>query len=203
MTGIYQGGQSELTLERSRFLGFVFPIFSHDDIRSINKSMKQDYRDASHIPMAYVLDGQVYFDDDGEPQGTAGAPLAQLLRQAGIESAYLAVVRYFGGRKLGVKRLREAFKAAGAQALAATIFGQVVSETEFPIVGPLEEMGIVHRFCMETGARIVNINYNKTINATLLSPDYDRERFRSYLPENWTLGAPVVHRRVVADASKE
>ncbi|MFA5235860.1 MAG: YigZ family protein [Bacilli bacterium] len=203
MTGIDQGGHSEITCERSRFIGLVFPIMSLEDVRSIKRKLKQDYYDASHIPAAYVIDGQTHLDDDGEPQGTAGAPLGILLRQANLDLAYLAVVRYFGGRKLGTKRLREAFRAAGVQALAAASFGEVVSESEFDIEGPLEEMGIVHRFCMETGARIVNIHYNKTINATLLAPDYDQDRYRSHLPETWTLGLPTVHRRVVAHSSKE
>jgi putative IMPACT (imprinted ancient) family translation regulator len=203
MTGIYQGGHSEITLERSRFLGFVYPIFSLDDVRAVKRQINQDYHDASHIPFAYILDSQVHFDDDGEPSGTGGAPLGSLLRQAGLDAAYVAVVRYFGGRKLGTKRLREAFKAAGTQALAATVFGDIVSESEFIIEGPLDEMGVVHRFCNETGARIINIHYNKTINATLLSPDFDRERYRSYLPESWTLGLPTIHRRVVARPSKE
>lgn len=185
--GIIGGSTSELVIDRSRFIGISFPLTTSNQIQELRQHLKKTYSDASHIPFAYVYDGDYHYDDDGEPSGTGGIPIYNGLRQRDIARGFCAVVRYYGGKKLGVKRLRKAFLDASKQALDHSEIGVIVPMIVIDISGPLDDLGFINRFCAQTHANIVNITYNKTINASLRLAPTDEQHIVSLLRDGWSL----------------
>ncbi|MGB1200042.1 MAG: YigZ family protein [Cognaticolwellia aestuarii] len=113
----------ETEVNRSRFICFLFPCQSADDLRVELKRLQQLHPQASHHCHAFVaghpLDSQKYgFSDDGEPSGTAGRPMLAVLQGSDIGEIAAIVVRYFGGTKLGTGGLQRAYGASVRNALA-------------------------------------------------------------------------------------
>ena len=186
MVGIKVSGQSESTCERSRFIGYIYPLNRLEDVKSLRQTLTKQYHGASHFPYAYIFDDQMHYDDDGEPTGTAGAPLLNLLKSAQLNRALLIIVRFFGGKKLGTKRLRDSFTFTGQATIDSCVCGPLVSQTTLTIEGPLEQIGNMHRFVLETCARIENITYNKLITAILIFSEFDINIFNRQLPD-WVI----------------
>ena len=93
-----KSGASEYVDKRSRFLGLVQPVGSEDEARAVIAACKKQYHDARHNCWCYLLrDGTERYSDDGEPQGTAGIPMLEVFRRAGVTNAVCVVTRYFGG----------------------------------------------------------------------------------------------------------
>lgn len=106
-------GASEYVEKRSRFLGLVQPVGSEDEAREIIAACKKQYHDARHNCWCYLLrDGTERYSDDGEPQGTAGIPMLEVFRRAGVTNVVCVVTRYFGGVLLGTGGLLRAYTAA-------------------------------------------------------------------------------------------
>ena len=98
-----KSGASEYVDKRSRFLGLVRPAGSEDEARTIIAACKKQYHDARHNCWCYLLrDGTERYSDDGEPQGTAGIPMLEVFRRAGVTNVVCVVTRYFGGVLLGI-----------------------------------------------------------------------------------------------------
>jgi len=105
----------------SKFIALAFPVKDEEDIKEHLESIKKKYYDARHHCYAYRLgkDGEVFrANDDGEPNHSAGDPILGQIRSANITNALVVVVRYFGGTKLGVGGLINAYKTAAAEAIA-------------------------------------------------------------------------------------
>ncbi|MDR1621928.1 MAG: YigZ family protein [Synergistaceae bacterium] len=114
----------EIKIKRSLFVGRLGLCRSAEEVRSILDGAESDYRDATHHCWAYRLgpDPQVeHSSDGGEPAGTAGKPILSAIRQSGMHNVMVVVTRYFGGIKLGVRGLIEAYGQT-----AAGVVGKVV-----------------------------------------------------------------------------
>lgn len=106
----------------SRFLSFAYPVKSESEIKQHLSALSKRYFDAQHCCYAYILgapESSYRAYDDGEPNHSAGDPILGQLRSQGITNALVAVVRYFGGTKLGVGGLVNAYRTAAALALNA------------------------------------------------------------------------------------
>ncbi|MBI9035248.1 MAG: YigZ family protein [Bacteroidales bacterium] len=104
----------------SKFFAHAYPIESDEEIKPILESLRKKYHDARHHCYAYVLlpDQSVFrANDDGEPSGTAGKPIHGAILSSGLTNIFIVVVRYFGGTKLGVRGLIDAYKAAAFDAI--------------------------------------------------------------------------------------
>ena len=110
---------SEIIVKKSKFLGFVYVVDSETTAQSIIKEMKQKYRDARHVVYAYTLKNTAKFSDDGEPQGTAGKPIYDILQKLELINTLVIVVRYFGGVLLGAGPLLRAYKDTACEALGS------------------------------------------------------------------------------------
>ncbi len=111
---------SEFTERRSRFLGHAKPVQSEEEAVAFINEMKSRYWDANHNVYAYVLrDGQTRrYSDDGEPQGTAGIPVLEVIQKSGLTDVAVVVTRYFGGILLGTGGLVRAYSHGASLAIA-------------------------------------------------------------------------------------
>lgn len=113
-------GEAEFTEKRSRFLGHVRYVETEEEARDFIAAMKKEYYDARHNCWCYIIrDGAERYSDDGEPQGTAGIPMLEVLRREGVCNAVCVVTRYFGGVLLGAGGLLRAYTKSTSDALSA------------------------------------------------------------------------------------
>ena len=120
---VYSGGTGEITEKKSRFLANVFPVENEEEAAVIIEETKKKYWDARHNCYAYIIGqnpGTSKCSDDGEPSGTAGRPILEVLSGAGVSNVLLIVTRYFGGTLLGIGGLVRAYSAAAKAGLAAS-----------------------------------------------------------------------------------
>lgn len=113
---------AEQTIERSRFIAYVKPVESREEADLFIDEIRKKHKDATHNVPAMVIGDKFqlqWASDDGEPQGTSGAPMVQMLVQEGITNVCIVVTRYFGGIKLGTGGLVRAYTSSAKLGLAA------------------------------------------------------------------------------------
>ncbi len=122
-------GTAEIEIERSRFIAHVFPVETREEADEIIRRLRKEYRDATHNVPALVLGDRMqiqWASDDGEPQGTSGAPMLMKMVNEGITNTLIVVTRYFGGTKLGTGGLVRAYTKAAGEGLQAAGVCEVV-----------------------------------------------------------------------------
>ncbi len=118
---VLEEGAAEFTEKKSRFIGTCRPVTTEEEALRFIAEMKKKYWDASHNVYAYILreGGVQRFSDDGEPQGTAGIPVIETMKKAGVTDAVLVATRYFGGILLGGGGLIRAYSHTASVGLSA------------------------------------------------------------------------------------
>jgi len=111
--------RAEIEEKKSRFIGSISPVDTEEEARSFIDRIKKEHYDARHNVYAYVLDGGSVsrFTDDGEPKGSAGIPVLNVLKMSGVDGVCVVVTRYFGGILLGTGGLARAYSSAAKAAL--------------------------------------------------------------------------------------
>ena len=171
-------GEAEFTEKRSRFLGHVRMVESEDEARAFIAEMKKKYYDARHNCWCYsIRNGAERYSDDGEPQGSAGIPMLEVLRRQNVTNAVCVVTRYFGGVLLGTGGLLRAYTKSTADALAAAGISAVRRwvETELPCsYAQLERMKLE---TAEAGGIVADMEYGAGVTLRLLLPEEASESF--------------------------
>lgn len=112
--------ETSIVIKKSRFIGLACHVDSEAQAKEIIEARKKEHYDARHNCFAYVLDnGVMRYSDDGEPQGTAGLPMLDVIRKNGLENVLVICTRYFGGILLGAGGLVRAYTQSAADTLAA------------------------------------------------------------------------------------
>jgi uncharacterized YigZ family protein len=146
----------------SKFLAFAYPVSSEEEIKSKIEGLKKKYFDATHHCFAWVLGAdktKFRAVDDGEPNHSAGDPILGQIRSKDLTNVLIVVVRYFGGTKLGVGGLIQAYKSAAEEALhQATIIEEDVTEN-FVVRYPYDETSEVMRLVKDFDAKILKQEY--------------------------------------------
>ena len=126
---------AEFEEKRSVFIGYAKPVKTEGEAMEFVKKIRGKHGDARHNVFAYTLGGGVTarYSDDGEPQGTAGIPVLDVLRKSGVDDACIVVTRYFGGILLGAGGLVRAYSAAAKMALDAAEIATFEPYTEFSL----------------------------------------------------------------------
>ena len=110
----------EIIINKSRFIAYKFDLVSLDQVKVELEKLKKEHKKANHVCFAFVFRGETVNEkcsDDGEPSGTAGYPILNVIKKKNLSNILVAVVRYFGGIKLGAGGLTRAYTKATAQVL--------------------------------------------------------------------------------------
>lgn len=99
----------EIIEKKSKFIGYLYEIDNVSEAEDILKKLKEEHKKARHIPYAYVLQNTAKKSDDKEPNGSAGMPIFSILNYNKLNSNLIAIVRYFGGTKLGIGLLTRTY----------------------------------------------------------------------------------------------
>jgi len=138
-------GRSEVRDRGSRFLGFAFRAESEESARSRVGSFERRYHDAAHVCYAWRIGASIRAADAGEPAGTAGRPLLSAIRESGLDETCVAVVRYFGGTKLGTAGLVRCYREAARLAIEAAGFEEQFDAEEIQVEIPYDREADVRR----------------------------------------------------------
>ncbi len=141
----------------SKFLVYAYPVESEEEIKSHLDRLRKEFFDATHHCYAYRLgaEGDIFrANDDGEPSGTAGKPILGQLLSAQLTNCLVVVVRYFGGTKLGVSGLIQAYKESTAEVIAASQIIEKTVDSVFEVQFPYIAMNGVQRVVKEVAPRI-------------------------------------------------
>ena len=112
--------ENEIIINKSRFITLLLKINNLDEIEKNLKEIKKKYKDATHYCYAYIIGNKEKCSDNGEPSGTAGMPILNVLKQNDLTNILCVVIRYFGGIKLGAGGLIRAYSTSASEALNKT-----------------------------------------------------------------------------------
>ena len=115
-----------IVIEKSRFIAYLKPIFSEDEYKQYLKDIRKKHYDATHVCSGVICGNIIRSSDDGEPSGTAGVPILNVLKKKGLDNTCALVVRYFGGIKLGAGGLIRAYSTATSETLKYATFVEEV-----------------------------------------------------------------------------
>jgi uncharacterized YigZ family protein len=167
-------GENEIVIERSRFIAYVDRAETEDKAIQFIDQIKKLHRDASHNCSAYLIGEHDEFqkaNDDGEPSGTAGNPMLEILKKMGLKDTVVVVTRYFGGVKLGSGGLIRAYGQATKEGVLAVgiieriLHRQVIITVDYTWHGKIEnEMNL-------RGYSISDTQFMEKVTMILLAPD--------------------------------
>ena len=156
--------RSEYSEKHSRFLGFLVPCGDEGEAAKAIADKRKEYWDARHAVYAYVLaDGTARFSDDGEPHGTAGKPVLEILKSSGIKNAALIVVRYFGGILLGTGGLVRAYTAAASLAVESAEKYKIFEGDEYSVSLSYGDYDRFAFLLKEAGAGIESTDFKDSV----------------------------------------
>ena len=163
--------EDEFVEKRSRFVCAIAPVSSPEEAAAFLEQRRQLHYDARHTVYAYLLrDGRERYSDDGEPQGTGGQPVLEVLRRAGLSDVCVAVTRYFGGVLLGAGGLTRAYANGAALAVAAArrITYRVCADCCIRM--PYPRYGLVSRLLPDYEARVTASSFGERVELTVRLP---------------------------------
>lgn len=174
---------NEIVIKKSRFIAHIAPVASPDDADAVIARVKKQYWDARHHCVAMItgiLGDQARSSDDGEPSGTAGAPMLEVLRRRQLTDMVAIVTRYFGGVKLGSGGLIRAYSSATSEALdlAALVRRKALTQVTFDVAhadaGRIDNM--LRDWAPQHGARLEDAQYGNQVTLEIHVPPEDVDR---------------------------
>ena len=156
--------QAVYEIKKSEFLAFAYPISDKNAVMFHVEQLKANYPDARHHCLAYIVGDphnttHAGFDDDGEPNGTAGRPILNVLQHKGIGNVLVVVVRYFGGIKLGAGGLTRAYATATQMVVDKMTLTPFIPKSTLQITTTFAHEAQIRYLTEQQGGEILSANY--------------------------------------------
>ncbi|WP_321843551.1 IMPACT family protein [Burkholderia cepacia] len=161
----------ELEIRKSRFIGLAIPVDDRDAAMHALQRLRDEHPAATHVCWALLAGRQSGMSDDGEPSGTAGRPILEVLRHHDLDGVLGAVVRYYGGVKLGAGGLVRAYTDAIASALLDAERVERVRYTRLAIEIGYPDEARVRRWIEQAGYALVDSAYGMTVKLSIKLPE--------------------------------
>ncbi|MFC4557536.1 YigZ family protein [Virgibacillus kekensis] len=183
---VKQEGFNQITIQKSRFLGYVRRVETEEQAQSFIQEIKKKHHDANHNCSAYMIgeNNQIQkANDDGEPSGTAGVPILEVLKKQDLKDTAVVVTRYFGGIKLGAGGLIRAYGSTTSEAIKATgvvqrqLMSGISVTVDYSLLGKLENVLRNSTHVLES------INYLDKVEFLVYARDGEEEDFRSWITD--------------------
>jgi uncharacterized YigZ family protein len=169
----------------SKFLSFLYPVTSVEEVKEYLTQLKKKYYDATHHCYAYIIgyDKETFrMNDDGEPSSTAGKPIYGQLQSNDLTNVLLVVVRYFGGTKLGVSGLIKAYKESSAECIALAEIVEKQVKHKYNIYFAYEDMNVVMNILKQNNAEQKNQIFDLNCQIEVLIDKRNSSKFESSIP---------------------
>ncbi len=170
---------SELVEKRSRFIATVKPVRTEKEAAEFIEALKKKYWDARHNVYAYVIEENNIqrYSDDGEPAGTAGVPVLDIIKKEGLSNLVVVVTRYFGGILLGTGGLVHAYSKSAkmgveaAKPICMRLCREILIECDYSALGRLQP------WILAQGLKISDVNYADNVTFGVCVPVSDKKNF--------------------------
>ncbi len=173
--------------KRSKFISLIIPCKSEEELSKILSEIRSEHWDARHNVYAFVLsDGTARFSDDGEPHGTAGKPVFDVLTGSGIKDAVLVVTRYFGGVLLGTGGLVRAYSSAAKDAVLNAEVYEMCGCVKYSVTSPYSDGQRLERLINDCNGDITNTEYADNIIFEVSFKEEDSDNFLRLLCETFS-----------------
>lgn len=183
---IGESGQAEIMIQKSRFLTFVYPVTSEADCQTYLSQIKKKYYDATHHCSAYIIgldqDCQKA-NDDGEPSGTAGRPILEILKKQALTNILVIVTRYFGGTKLGANGLIRAYGKSTLAGLAASTIVEKRLFYRYHLQFTYDLQGILENKLRQNNYLIESRQFSSDVSFHILIEENQKEAFYELIRE--------------------
>ena len=158
--------EREKIIEKSRFITYVTHVETEEDARAFIAEIRKQHTLATHVCYAFIADkaGNLQrFSDDGEPQGTAGVPILEVLKNKKLFETAVAVVRYFGGVKLGAGGLVRAYSSSAAECLDGADIRVLEVCVEYEITVDYTGIDSVQKYLSTRACNVIATEYNENV----------------------------------------
>ncbi len=175
-----QSSQDEFIVNKSRFIGYGCPVETEEEALKFLNEIRTKHKDATHNCYAYIIGsnmGIMRYSDDGEPGGTAGLPIIEVLKARGVTNCVVVVTRYFGGILLGAGGLVRAYSQGAAAAVNACGVGVIHPTARYIMEIPYPALGRVEYFLKSQPVIIEDKAFSDAIVMTLIVKNEDEEKF--------------------------
>ena len=175
LTTLGKEASAEFTEKKSVFIGFAKPIKTAEEAEEFIAQIKKKHADARHNVAAYMAGNAVRYSDDGEPKGTGGVPVLEVLKKSGVDGAVVVVTRYFGGILLGAPGLVRAYSKAAAMAVEVAGIVTYRNYTECTVTC---DYGLYDKLLYDIGRRTIitddtDFGGNITLRLAVLTEEYE------------------------------
>lgn len=174
----------ELLIKKSRFLGCVQPVADRASAQAVVARLRAEHPGGAHVCWALLAGGQSAAVDDGEPSGTAGRPMLEVLRHQDLEGVLATVVRYYGGVKLGAGGLVRAYTDSIAQALRGAEKTPLLRQRTLCCRLPYALEGLLRRELEAAGATLLEVRHATEVECIFRLPETAATTFVAGLNES-------------------
>lgn len=183
---VYEGKEGEIVEKKSRFIATVRSVESEEEALSFIEEMRKKYWDARHNCYAWVLgkdSGNVKASDDGEPSGTAGRPILDVLTGAGLTDTCIVVTRYFGGVLLGTGGLVRAYTQASRDGIGKSVLIEKENGVLLDIVADYTDAGKIQYLIGQEKIHTVESDFSDVVRIRVVVPALEEGRFTKQITE--------------------
>ncbi len=163
---------TEIVINKSSFIGTTFNCFSEEEGKACVSEIRKKYHDATHNCWAFIADKNgilARFSDDGEPSGTAGKPILEVLKHKKLSYSGVVVTRYFGGIKLGAGGLVRAYTKSATDALDASNIAVFEMGVKQSFGLSYSDYEMIERFLKEENVEILSVDYTDKVTITVIT----------------------------------
>lgn len=177
-------GSDQIIIQKSRFIGYVKRVESEAAAQDFIQEIKKKHHDATHNCSAYIIGEQDHIqkaNDDGEPSGTAGVPILEVLKKQNLKDTAVVVTRYFGGIKLGAGGLIRAYGSTTSQAIQTTGIVKRQRMQGFSIIVDYPLLGKLENVIRNSDHKLDAINYLEKVEFIVYVKNGDEHTFRDWI----------------------
>ena len=191
---IKEYGETSFIERKSRFISYTMPVYTEEEAISFLNEIRKKHYDATHNCYAYILGENSNIQrssDDGEPSGTAGVPILEVLKKENITNTIIIVTRYFGGIMLGAGGLIRAYTEGAVRAINTAGIVEVKPFSIYIINTDYSNLGKLQYESSNNNYIIKDIKYTDSVTITMLAPYNQEEHLLDNL-NNWTQGEATI-----------
>lgn len=172
MKTIAKAVESEINIKKSQFICHLFPTKTKKESKEIILKVNEQYSDATHNCTAYIVSDGEGFDDDGEPGGTAGKPMINVLRKNDLHNVTAVVTRYFGGIKLGAGGLVRAYSKSVLEAINEAEILEVELYDVYKLIFEYSDIKLADTEVRNNNLEVINKDYSDKVLYEVVSKDF-------------------------------
>src|SRR5690625_190713 len=181
---VNKSGSTELIIQKSRFIGYIKRVESEEAAQKFIDDIKKKHYDATHNCSAYIIgehDQIQKANDDGEPSGTAGVPMLEVLKKQNLKDTAVVVTRYFGGIKLGAGGLIRAYGGTTSEAIKATGIVQRQRVQGISVIVDYSFLGKLENEIRQSNFILDKIDYLEHVEFTIYVKKEDIQKFHEWI----------------------